>query len=138
MRYRAHEHARANVEGKRFQPPPPNMAAIYVYRESTWGSTVAFRIGVDERTVGSIVVDTWLRVTVAPGQHDVICESENTASVPVTMAAGEVRFVRTTWRMGWHVAQCVLDEVPAVQGRRGARRQSRGRKGQALSRRGYI
>ena len=86
----------ADAAAKRFEPPGPGRAALYIVRE---GYVISDEIAVmvDQRPVGTLAYDTYLRLELPPGQHDVRAESiENRQPLAVTtvqLGIGEVRFV---------------------------------------------
>lgn len=82
-----------DAAGKAFSPPPVGSSALYVYRDDTVGGlrTVDFTAG--QRALGSLAWGTWLRVDLPPGTYDVRCKFEDTTSLPVTLAPGEIRYL---------------------------------------------
>jgi hypothetical protein len=86
----------ADAAAKRFEPPAPGLAALYIVRE---GYMISDEIAVlvDQRPVGTLVYDTYLRLELAPGQHDVRAENiENRQPLAVTtvrLEAGDIRFI---------------------------------------------
>jgi hypothetical protein len=86
----------ADAAAKRFDPPPPGLGALYIVRE---GYMISDEIAVlvDQRRVGRLAYDTYLRFDLPPGQHDVRAENiENRQPLAVTtvrLGAGEIRFV---------------------------------------------
>jgi hypothetical protein len=86
----------ADAAAKRFDPPPPGLGALYIVRE---GYMISDEIAVlvDQRPVGVLVYDTYLRLDLPPGQHDVRAENiesrQPLAVTTVRLGAGEIRFV---------------------------------------------
>lgn len=86
----------ADTAAKRFEPPRSGWAALYIVRE---GYMISDEVAVlvDLRPVGSLAYDTYLRLELPPGQHDVRAENiENRQPLAVTtvrLAPGEIRFV---------------------------------------------
>ena len=86
----------ADTAAKRFDPPAPGRAALYIVRE---GYMISDEVAVlvDQRAVGTLAYDTYLRLELTPGRHDVRAENiENRQPLAVTtvqLAAGEIRFV---------------------------------------------
>jgi len=86
----------ADTTAKRFEPPAPGFASLYIVRE---GYMISDEVAVlvDQRPIGSLAYDTYLRLDLPPGQHDVRAENiENRHPLAVTtvqLAAGEIRFV---------------------------------------------
>ena len=86
----------ADTAAKRFDSPAPGRAALYIVRE---GYMISDEVAVlvDQRAAGTLAYDTYLRLELAPGRHDVRAENiENRQPLAVTtvqLAAGEIRFV---------------------------------------------
>jgi hypothetical protein len=86
----------ADTAAKRFEAPASGWAALYIVRE---GYMISDEVAVlvDQRPVGSLAYDTYLRLELPPGQHDVRAEDiENRQPLAVTtvqLAVGEIRFV---------------------------------------------
>jgi hypothetical protein len=86
----------ADAAAKRFEPPRPGLGALYIVRE---GYMISDEIAVlvDQRRVGTLAYDTYLRFDLPPGQHDVRAENIESrqllAVTNVQLAAGEMRFV---------------------------------------------
>jgi hypothetical protein len=86
----------ADTAAKRFDPPAPGWAALYIVRE---GYMISDEVAVlvDQRPAGSLAYDSYLRLELPPGPHDVRAEDiENRQPLAVTrvqLAAGEIRFV---------------------------------------------
>lgn len=60
----------ATAAGKAFEAPPPNMAALYIYRERA--GNVA-QVSAGQRTLGQLYGRDWLRVELRPGTYDLRC-----------------------------------------------------------------
>ena len=86
----------ADTAAKRFEAPAAGWSALYIVRE---GYMISDEVAVlvDQRPAGSLAYDTYLRLELPPGQHDVRAENiENRQPLAVTsvqLAAGETRFV---------------------------------------------
>jgi hypothetical protein len=85
-----------DTAAKRFEAPSPGLGALYIVRE---GYMISDEVAVlvDQRSVGALAYDTYLRLELPPGQHDVRAENvENRQPLAVTtvrLAVGEIRFV---------------------------------------------
>jgi len=86
----------ADKAAKRFEPPAAGLGALYIVREGYMISD-EIAVVVDQRRVGSLAYDTYLRLDLPPGQHDVRAENiENRQPLAVTtvrLGIGEIRFV---------------------------------------------
>jgi hypothetical protein len=110
--------ADADARGKAFTPPPPDKAALYVYREGIFGAAVLLAVTVGPRALGSLAPDTWFRIDLDPGRYDVRCSGgENSESVIVQLASGETRFVEAAVRLGMFAPRCGIFEVSPEKGR---------------------
>jgi hypothetical protein len=104
-----------NATGKMFAAPAPGEAAIYVYCDRDTCPTTA--ISLNGQSLGLLKTSTWLRVALLPGTHNLQCRitdsSDTGATLPITVAAGDIAFVSTR-----HVPQgspaCAL--YPETQG----------------------
>jgi hypothetical protein len=106
----------ADRAGKRFDPPSPGMAQIYIFRDAT-GSSTALNVSLGAQMLGALAGNTWFRVEVEPGQYDIRCNAENVANAVVAIAAGETRFVETVVGIGWVAPRCRIAEVAPSIGR---------------------
>ena len=86
----------ADAAAKRFEPPAPGLAVLSIVREGYMMSDEV-AVLVDQRPVGLLAYDTYLRLELLPGQHDVRAENiENRQPLAVTtvrLEVGETRFV---------------------------------------------
>lgn len=82
-----------DAAGKAFSPPPAGSSALYVYRDDTVGGLRTVDVSAGQRMLGSLAWQTWLRVDLPPGTYDVRCKFEDTTSLPVTLAPGEIRYL---------------------------------------------
>ena len=119
----------ADMDGKRFDPPPPGQAALYLYRSSVLGSEVVFSLADNQQPIGALANKTWIRVEVAPGQHVITCSAPSYApltqtpaqAATVEIAPGETRFLEVDVWPGLPLnPRCTATEVSADKGRAGA------------------
>jgi hypothetical protein len=94
-----------NAAGKRFEPVLER-GVLYVYRESPFGLAVVLPTSIDGRMIGSLGSDTWYRLEVTPGSHEIACHAENTGRTSVDVAAGQVRFVEVAIQFGFMQPRC--------------------------------
>jgi hypothetical protein len=121
-----------DAAAKRFEPAPPGLAALYIVREGSL-VTSPTRVLVDQRAVGALGYDTYLRMELPPGLHVVrALDGETGQQLAVTniqLEIGDIRFVA--------LANAVLDapltrsvtemaarEMPNAQGRTAVRAKS--------------
>ncbi len=99
-----------DAAGKRFSALAPGVAALYVYRADTIGGLRTVDVSAGQRMLGALAWHTWLRVDLPPGRQDIRCKFENTTSLPVSLSAGEIRYLEISFSIG----TCHLQEVPAA------------------------
>ncbi|KAF0097988.1 MAG: hypothetical protein FD144_4637 [Rhodospirillaceae bacterium] len=118
----------ADMEGKRFDPPPTGQSSLYLYRSSVLGSEVAFSLADNQQPIGSLANKTWIRVEVAPGRHVITCSVPSYAPLTQTPAEaatvdiglGETRFLEVDVWPGLPLnPRCAATEVSADKGRAG-------------------
>lgn len=118
----------ADAEGKRFDPPAPGQAALYLYRRSLLGSEVALSLADNQQPIGALADKTWIRVDVAPGRHVITCTASSYApltqtpaqAATVDVAPGETRFLEVDVWPGLPLnPRCTATEVSADKGRAG-------------------
>lgn len=108
----------ADMQAKQFQPPPPEQASLYVFREGIFGAAILINASMGQRTLGQLGPDNYFRIDVQAGDYDMRCGSiESAASTTVRVAAGETHFVEVAARLGLGSARCAIFEVTEQQGR---------------------
>jgi len=116
----------ADMEGKRFDPPPPGQSALYLYRTSVLGSEAVFSLADNQQPIGALADKTWIRVEVAPGRHVITCAAPSHApltqppaqAATVDLAPGDVRFLEVDVWPGLPLnPRCVATEVSMDRGR---------------------
>lgn len=109
--------SQADAAGRRFAPPP-GQGSIYVYRGGDSGTLFSIMVG--RREFGPIGNYSWFVADVEPGTHDVRCTGgENSRILPVSVAAGEARFVLVDALSGWWTLRCGITEQPESIGKPG-------------------
>jgi hypothetical protein len=94
-----------NSSGKRFEPVP-DRGVLYIYRESPFGLAVVLPTSLDSRLLGSLGSDTYFRMEVEPGRHEVTCQGENTGAAAIDVAANQVAFVEVAIQFGFIRPRC--------------------------------
>ena len=114
-----------DLAAKRFEQPQPGLAALYIVREGTFVSTPV-AVLVDQRRVGSLAYDTYFRVELPSGWHDVrvrdLDSGQQLAVTNIQLGPGDVRFVSINNAvfdgLGMRtVTEMSAREVPGDQGR---------------------
>jgi uncharacterized protein YceK len=86
----------------------PDAATLYVYRASSWGTSVKYPVHVDGRFIGELPGSTFLFLPVQPGPHTVMVLAESSKTQPFTAEAGKLYYVKVTPAMGWLSANANL------------------------------
>lgn len=114
-----------DAAAKRFDPPQPGLAALYVVREGSFVTTPV-AILVDQRSAGTLGYDTYLRIELTPGRHYVRVRDLDTgrqfAATNIQLETGDIRFVTLTnavleTPLTSAMTEVSAREVPAAQGR---------------------
>jgi hypothetical protein len=108
--------SQADQEAKRFDPPPPSRAALYVYRSGLMGAMrpvdVSLTGGQSGGQAAQLGYNTFIRIDGPPGQVDIACKvGDNTTNSQVQIADGQTRFVEVSMRAGLWSPSCDVAEV---------------------------
>lgn len=79
--------AQSDEAGKRFDPPPPGMAAVYFYGRAPDNAAAL----VDGRFIGAMNNGAWVRVDVPAGAHEVACALEINQTIQSDAARADRR-----------------------------------------------
>lgn len=110
----------ADQEAKRFDPPPPDKGAIYLYREGWFGFARAIEVTLDGQQPSRLASNTFVRIERVAGTVDVTCRTgDSAASRQVAIAPGETRYVEVTMGAGLWGPNCAVQEVSPQQGQAG-------------------
>ncbi len=105
---------------KRFDPPPEQMAGIYIYRNSNFGAALKKSVTVNGRALGQTAPMTYFYTVVPPGEHTLATESEfGDNSLVLDAEAGKNYFVRQYIKMGVFVGGSKLEMVDEATGKEG-------------------
>lgn len=114
-----------DAAAKRFAPPQSGLAALYVVREGTFVSTPVALL-IDRRRAGLLGYDTYFRLELPPGRHDVRIQDLDTgrqlAVTNVELGVGDIRFVTVgnavlETPLSSAMTEMTAREVPGAQGR---------------------
>jgi hypothetical protein len=112
----------ADLEARRFDPPAPGRAAIYVYRSGLMGMMRPLDVSLPGRATAQLGYNTFIRIDGPPGAVDIACTvGDRTARAQVQMPDGETRFVEVSMAAGLLTPSCGIAEVPADRGRAAVR-----------------
>lgn len=108
-----------SAAGKTFAPPRQGMASLYVYRTGIFAGAYSIAVTLGQRNLGALASDTWFLIELEPGEYDVRCNAENSASAIVRIGPGETRFVDVSPAFGVMAPRCSVVETNAQQGQQG-------------------
>ena len=116
----------ADQQAKRFDQPPPDAGALYVYRSGLMGMMRPLDVSLAGGASAQLGYNTFIRVEGPPGQIDIACKvADNTTNGQVQIQGGQTRYVEVSMNAwGWSPS-CEVAEVPPDQGQvavRSARR----------------
>jgi hypothetical protein len=108
----------ADHRAKLFEPPPPNLDAIYVYRADPksllWGIRIAFIGGVTNSLSTELPSGTFLRFESQPGLAEISCYATALRDRHEFMVVGgQIRYFETSIYWGDYSPYCLVREVPA-------------------------
>ncbi len=99
--------------------PPPDKAALYIYRNETFGAAVPMNLSINGRNIGQSASKTYFLFNVVPGGYSVESTAENVAELKLQMEPGKNYFVWQEVKMGMWMARSQLHQVDEVTGRAG-------------------
>ena len=79
----------------------PELANLYVYRASEWGSGVKYPVTLDGKMLGELPGSTFIFVQVAPGPHTLYVSAESSKTVSFVAEGGKSVYIKVTPVMGW-------------------------------------
>jgi hypothetical protein len=107
--------------GKRFDPPPSDKGAVYLFRQGLLGAVVPVRVVV-QAPGGALDValapDTWVRIEGEPGPLEIRCANDQNAGQRVDVRPGEVRYVEVAYRITFGGSDCGVVEASPLAGQR--------------------
>ena len=103
-----------DAAGKRFDPAPPGMAAVYFYNPTE--AAPAINVTVGPMVIGTLAPMSYMRVELGAGWHAMSCQTYNSTSPSsITVAPGQMRFVDVEMPPG--APACSLRETSPDVGR---------------------
>jgi len=103
-----------DANGKQFAAPPYGLAALYFFNPTP--ASPVLNVLVDDREVGRLGTQTWMRAEFSPGLHVVRCIGGNSSSAfSVQLVPGEIRFLEIQMVPGQRA--CSVIETSADDGR---------------------
>jgi hypothetical protein len=99
--------------------PPQNKAALYVYRNETFGAAIKMTVILDGRILGDTASRTYLHVELEPGKHRLVSKTENDSVLDFEAIAGKIYYVWQEVKMGLWQARSLLQLVDEQTGQAG-------------------
>lgn len=107
-----------DTKAKEFSPAP-NKAALYIYRNESFGGAIPMTVAVNGKALGQTAAQTYFRLNIVPGKYNVESHAENVSSFPLTTEAGRNYFVWQEVKMGMWMARSLLQQTDETTGRAG-------------------
>jgi hypothetical protein len=108
----------ADAKAKQFVAPTDGMAALYIYRNESFGSAVKLPLLLDNVSVGDTGPHTYVLKSIAPGKHVITSKGEKDVTLDIAPAAGETLFVWQEVKMGAFAARSALHAVDESTGKK--------------------
>jgi hypothetical protein len=88
---------------------PTGKALVYIVRPSPFGLAIRFNVMCDGTYIGATGGQRFIYTYQNPGKHQITSKSENTASLEIELAAGEVYYIEQIPKMGLIMARNSLN-----------------------------
>ena len=106
-----------DLAAKQFAAPMPGQAALYVYRNESFGAAAKMGLILDGAYLGDTAANTFHWVTVAPGKHTLVGKAENDAVLEFEANPGQNVFVWQEVKMGVWSPRNRLELVDEARGK---------------------
>lgn len=103
----------------RLAPPADGQGRIFIYRTTVLGAAVQPSVKLNDAVVGSAVPRGFFYVDRSAGDYTISTETEVTRTLSLTLAAGQVRYVRLNIGIGFfvgHVWPELVDDAQGISG----------------------
>jgi len=105
---------------KEFNPPPQDMAGLYIYRNTNIGGALKKTVRVDGEIIGESAPMTYFYLDITPGSHSLSTESEfSDNALTLDADSGNNYFVHQHIKLGVFVGGAKLEVVPEDEGKEG-------------------
>ena len=112
----------ADQQAKRFDQPPPDKGALYVYRSGLLGMARPIDVALAGGSSAQLGYNTFIRVEGPPGPVEIGCKvGDKAGNGQVQVDNGQTRFVEVTMTVGWLTPGCEVAEVSPDQGQAAVR-----------------
>ncbi len=99
--------------------PPKDKAALYVYRNETFGAALKMTMLLDGKILGDTASKTYLYAELEPGKHRLISKTENDSVLDFEAIAGKIYYVWQEVKMGLWQARSQLQMMDEKTGQAG-------------------
>ncbi len=106
-----------DLAAKQFAAPMPGQAALYVYRNESFGAAAKMGLILDGAYLGDTAAATFHWVTIAPGKHTLVGKAENDAVLEFEANPGQNVFVWQEVKMGMWAPRNRLELVDEARGK---------------------
>jgi hypothetical protein len=106
-----------DLAAKQFSTPMPGQAALYVYRNESFGAAAKMGLILDGAYLGDTAAMTFHWVTIAPGKHTLVGKAENDAVLEFVAEPGRNVFVWQEVKMGMWSPRNRLELVDEARGK---------------------
>jgi len=109
-----------DATSKTFKTPSPNMAGIYIYRNSSFGKTLLKTVSIDKTIIGATATYTFFHREITAGEHTLATQSElSDNELQINTEAGKNYFIHQYIKMGVFVGGAGLESVSDEEGQKG-------------------
>ncbi|HQU09085.1 MAG TPA: DUF2846 domain-containing protein, partial [Opitutales bacterium] len=98
-----------------------NKAALYIYRDESFGGGVPMAIAVNGRSLGQTAPDTYFYLELEPGKYVIDSYAENLSELTVNLIAGQTCYVWQEVKLGLWAPQSALNVVDEAKGKAGVK-----------------
>ncbi len=99
--------------------PLKDKAALYVYRNETFGAALKMTVLLDGKILGDTASKTYLYAELEPGRHKLISKTENDSVLDFEAIAGKIYYVWQEVKMGLWQARSQLQMMDDKTGQAG-------------------
>ncbi|MBX9905747.1 MAG: DUF2846 domain-containing protein [Burkholderiales bacterium] len=99
--------------------PLKDKAALYVYRNETFGAALKMTVLLDGKILGDTASKTYLYAELEPGKHRLISKTENDSVLDFEAIAGKIYYVWQEVKMGLWQARSQLQMMDDKTGQAG-------------------
>lgn len=80
--------------------PPSEKALVYLFRATSFGGAIKFKVTCDDKFIGSTSGLRYIYTIQEPGKHTFISQAENRDELPIVLEANKTYYIEQTPKMG--------------------------------------